>query len=479
MNPASGSRPSASWGRDVSRVGHVEAAQIPPPRALANLTALLPLADDPDAGVRRELILALRDLPTAQVGAALKTLARNWDGQDRWYLEALGLALRKREPAFLAELFDGTLYGDLDLDEAGQATDVALPPYFPVDRNEAYLAAGEPDLPANALTRTLGLAWMVHRAEVLPVLARILPKLATPDLQQAADDVLAQVSDPAGAVAVAEAALTPSDPVRKRQLLITLARRLEGAWRDARNQPRVVAAIDAAMKDPETRAEGIALAAATGDGRHAGTLMAFAQDEVASMEVRVAAVEAVGRLRPPGAQAVIDGLIAAATQKGSSSPVAEAAVRTLSRSGDAGARLAALATAADVPLGLRREALRLSAQQVDGALRIVALARAGKLSADLTTEATTVLNTHPDRRVRDEAARVLPLPKTAAGRPLPPFFDLVRREGDALRGRAVFYRAGTNACSSCHRVQGRGQWIGPDLSTIGRSTARMSCSAPS
>src|SRR5205085_5027855 len=116
-----------------------------------------PMATDADAGVRRELILALRNLPTTQVGAVLKDLARTWDGRDRWYLEALGLALEGRDGAFLAELFDGTLYGDLDLDNAGQATRVALPPYFPVDRNEAFIPTGAPDLPASALRKTLSL----------------------------------------------------------------------------------------------------------------------------------------------------------------------------------------------------------------------------------------------------------------------------------------------------------------------------------
>ena len=59
------------------------------------------------------------------------------------------------------------------------------------------------------------------------------------------------------------------------------------------------------------------------------------------------------------------------------------------------------------------------------------------------------------------------MPHTAAGRPLPPIGELIRRHGDAAKGRAVFFRAGTNSCAGCHRVQGRGQWIGPDLSTIG------------
>src|SRR5207248_9421765 len=58
-------------------------------------------------------------------------------------------------------------------------------------------------------------------------------------------------------------------------------------------------------------------------------------------------------------------------------------------------------------------------------------------------------------------------PKSAAGRSLPPIDQLLRREGMADHGREVFFLAGTNSCGACHRVQGRGQWVGPDLSTIG------------
>ena len=106
-------------GRDVSRVGTVvfnkpEAKK--PFAAQAHLKALLPLATDPDAGVRRELILAFRWLPTAAVGEALKELTKGWDGRDRWYLEALGLALQDREGPYLSGLFDGTLFGPLALD---------------------------------------------------------------------------------------------------------------------------------------------------------------------------------------------------------------------------------------------------------------------------------------------------------------------------------------------------------------------------
>ncbi len=71
-----------------------------------------------------------------------KRWPQEWDGQDRWYLEALGLALEKRESAYLSKLFDGSLYPDLELEQSGRERKVALPPYFPVDRNEAFILAG-------------------------------------------------------------------------------------------------------------------------------------------------------------------------------------------------------------------------------------------------------------------------------------------------------------------------------------------------
>ena len=82
-------------GRDCRENGKVaytkpEAKQLP--AALAHLEILAPMAGDPDAGVRRA-DLGLANLPTDKAGEALKRLAAAWDGEDRWYLEALGLAL--------------------------------------------------------------------------------------------------------------------------------------------------------------------------------------------------------------------------------------------------------------------------------------------------------------------------------------------------------------------------------------------------
>ena len=457
-------------GRDVSREGTVNFvgdAEPKAPNALDNLGSLLRMADDDDPGVRRELILALRYLPTSEVGDALRTLAASWDGRDRWYLEALGVALRDRETGYLATLFDGTLYGDLNLDAEGATTSAALPPYFPVDRNEAYLSTADILPPANALSKTLGLMWQIHGPEVLPLLSEVLPELATPDLQQAADDVLAQIKDPSGAEALANLLFELDDPVRERQVLGTLARRLGGDWREAAGRMPVRRAIEAAIALPETRAEGIAAAAASGDPAYAESILGFLEGEASSTPIRIAAVEALGRLKPPGARKLLDAMIHRARESGASDAVAEAALRTLPELGLGGDQLVSIVADGDYPIGLRREALRSATQQIETAQRLLELAGAGTLPDDLKTEATTLLNAHPEGGIRRRAAEVLPLSALGNGRPLPPFEELVGRSGDADRGRSAFFEGGETQCAACHRVQGRGQWVGPDLSTIG------------
>jgi putative membrane-bound dehydrogenase-like protein len=440
-----------------------------------HLAALLPLAADPDAGVRRELTLALRNLPTAKVGEALKTLARTWDGQDRWALEALGLALEARDSDFIAGLFDGTLYGDLDLGNAGRDGQVALPPYFPADRNEAYIPTGSKELPANPLSKTLGLAWRLHRPESLPLIGRILPALEAPELQQAADDVLGQMRSAETAVVLADLAAKAEDPSRKRQLLATLARRLSTAWRGAQKRPEVVGLTVASLKDPELRLEAAALAGATEDPRYAPALKDLARDPKASDELKAVAVESVARVSGRSSREFINGLIDTTKGQKIATPASQAAVRVLPRVEDGNglkSRLVEILKGNTYPAGLRREALRTLATIGGGATMVIQLARVGGVADDLKRDVATVLSTHPDRVVRDEAAKVAPLPNTRNGRPLPSFFELVRREGRADRGRDVFFRTAQNSCGGCHRVQGRGQWVGPDLSTIGTKYGR-------
>ncbi len=61
------------------------------------------LAADPDPAVRREVAVALREVPYEKSKAIIQALVRGYDGKDRYYLEALGLALDGKEEAYLAD----------------------------------------------------------------------------------------------------------------------------------------------------------------------------------------------------------------------------------------------------------------------------------------------------------------------------------------------------------------------------------------
>jgi putative membrane-bound dehydrogenase-like protein len=62
------------------------------------------LAKDKSPAVRREVALALRDFKTPEALATLVTIAQQFDGQDRAYLEAIGLAATDREAAVHAAI---------------------------------------------------------------------------------------------------------------------------------------------------------------------------------------------------------------------------------------------------------------------------------------------------------------------------------------------------------------------------------------
>ena len=76
-----------------------------------NASSLLPhltkLSRDPSAAVRREVAVALRDVPADAALPVLIQLASGYDGKDRVYLEALGVGAEGKEDALWAKLSAG------------------------------------------------------------------------------------------------------------------------------------------------------------------------------------------------------------------------------------------------------------------------------------------------------------------------------------------------------------------------------------
>jgi putative membrane-bound dehydrogenase-like protein len=107
------------------------------------------LAKDPDPGVRREVALSLRDKPADAALGILVDIARGYDGQDRSYLEALGIGATGKEAA---------LYERLRRDLRASADPVAWSKPFAGIAWRLHPAAAVPALAARARSSKLSLA---------------------------------------------------------------------------------------------------------------------------------------------------------------------------------------------------------------------------------------------------------------------------------------------------------------------------------
>jgi len=107
------------------------------------------------------------------------------------------------------------------------------------------------------------------------------------------------------------------------------------------------------------------------------------------------------------------------------------------------------------------DALALSGE---GGRAILKWQSEGKLPAELKDQAALALSRSTDGGVRDQASRELPLPDAQGLENFPKLPELVKLKGDAVNGPAMFMQAG---CVACHRVKGQFIDFGPDLTQIG------------
>jgi putative membrane-bound dehydrogenase-like protein len=390
---------------------------------------ILPLADDLDIEVRREVLLGLAHWNGVEVDAALLKLATAYDGTDRYLLEAINIAAVGRQKELVKALADA---GRISFD------------------NIDLIQALEPDAAARFVIRALKQGPLETAAR-----GRQLTRLSTIPSLDAAEAVLSAATD--------HAASSES----RQEALAAIGRNLDDDWKDLAERPEFISAIAQLLAEPSSRASTITLIDKHGLKRFGGMLLVVAHTADASADIRGQALAAAARLHTEGAVAACESLLTAKDEA-----LRTRAVKSLVDL-QAWSPIKKLVLAADTPPQLKTLALEKTSDTVAGSLVLLRLIDEGNLSEEMRKAVLARTTRHVDVGIRALYERFIP----EADRPqrLGAAFkpeDILALTGDDNRGRSIFFKSSAARCKSCHQINGFGTQIGPDLSQIGKKYER-------
>ncbi|HEX4131250.1 MAG TPA: PVC-type heme-binding CxxCH protein [Pirellulales bacterium] len=389
---------------------------------------ILPMADDADPEVKRELLLALPKLEGPQAMDALVKLARQYDGRDRYQLEAIHIAAKGR---------DAPLYEALKEDPGVTLHNVAL------------LQLLNPSATAGWLRSNLSIA-------------------ATADERRRLVTQLALSSDPQSGRALIDIAAdgNTNDDIRC-QAIELFGANLRGPWQELLNEQTVQSQLKQLLHDPAMQVAALDMVETQSVRDLGEEVLALADDLSTSQEVRQRALAVLATVRPKSA--------------------ANVALKML-KSGDTSQRAAALGAlvelqdwsalkpvllAADGDSKEQQKLLDATLATTGGALAALKWIDAKELSEALTKRAIAAGVNHPDANVRIAYERFVPEGQRpqrlgAAFKPA----DILALAGDPRRGEQIFFQSTAAQCKNCHQVRGVGGTLGPDLSAIGKKYER-------
>lgn len=151
--------------------------------------------------------------------------------------------------------------------------------------------------------------------------------------------------------------------------------------------------------------------------------------------------------------------------------LATATVLSNSGEGSAAELLLPLAVNDQLPLDVRREAIRGAARSKPGATALVNLAELRSYDQALAPALSAALLGSSFEDVRGVANKIFPPSPGKDNKPLPPLNELAKLKGNSSQGEKLF--ATTGKCNTCHIVRGAGKEVGPNLSEIGSKLSRQ------
>jgi putative membrane-bound dehydrogenase-like protein len=403
------------------------------------------LLKDPSAMVRSVALLAMRDADVMRAQHFIMELARKYDGKDRFYLEAIGIAVG----------------------------------HFDKARRDVILADFEKEFP-EWNDKVADLVWELQPPSVLPTLGkRIVDKSLTPAQRGRIVDILAVADDKAGGAALLKVLETDIPQEVRDKVIDNLKLFLPGKWQGLRGSKDLAESIQNLLAKPETRITGMNLIAAAEKTDALGQVAKVASDPKEPDAVRLAAVQTLGAL-PSNESAAALAQILVGDSPGLRADAAQALGRLAERKADqpgATQALTALQTAFTnngQDAALRQTAASALAGTRPGSAWLLGLEEKKQLPKALRNDVARLLRNSPYPDLQNKALVLFPPPSKIDPKKLPAIAVLIKRHGDAEKGKKLLAASAKNdmQCLKCHTIHGVGGQVGPDLSVIGKKASR-------
>ena len=379
--------------------------------------------DEPGNAFIREMLITIRDVELDHEPELWGRFAQRYNGHDRWFLEALGIAAEGQWEECLAAYVD--LGGDLN---------------SPAGRQ---------------------IVWR-SRAETTPeLLAKLLrdPNSSSEELARYYRSLDFQRGNKKDDLVLA-LAFGELEGLSKNQSAYVRAEALNrlGGF-DISSKPEYAKAFEDSLEANRGTTQFVKLVDKFGVKSRFPELLRMAQENPES-QIAVEAIQALYNHRQYNL--ISDVLF------GDNRELAEKTMTAMATAADGrnNGPLTAVIKNKDRPLWARRGAVKSLGASLPGAKVLLEMATQKDYAPQIKDVLAVTLNTAQWRSIREPASKIFPPPPGKDTTPLPSITELVSMKGDLPNGRVIFNTTGT--CSQCHKVNGIGQEIGPDLSEIGK-----------